>query len=300
MSSDNVVESTAPSVEPIIELTNVKYEYAAADKLALSDVSLRIYPGEYVAILGPCGAGKTTLCLTLNGIVPNMMMGYLEGSIRIKGKETRESVVRDVAKTVGMVFDNPEYQLSQLTVREEVALGLENIGVPREEILPRVAEALQIVGLVGFDNRSPLALSGGQQQRLAIAAALAMYPDVLVLDEPTSNLDPIGKQEVFHVAARLNRERHMTIVIAEHEVEVVAAYADRILVLDQGKLVLEGPPSDVFQHVDELNAIGIRVPQVTEVAHGVHSFKSKPDARYPVTLEEAVLWARQNRLERRP
>jgi energy-coupling factor transport system ATP-binding protein len=295
LSSNQTGAPTTHAAEPIIELESVKYEYAATDKWALSDVSVRIYPGEYVAFLGPCGAGKTTLCLTMNGIVPNMMMGYLEGSIRVKGKETRKSIVREVAKTVGMVFDNPEYQLSQLTVREEVALGLENIGVPREEILPRVAEALQIVGLVGFESRSPMALSGGQQQRLAIAAALAMYPAVLVLDEPTSNLDPIGKQEVFDVAARLNRERHMTIVIAEHEVEVMAAYADRILVLDQGRLVLQGSPSEVFQHVDQLNKIGVRVPQVTEAAHGVRSPARTSHRDLPVTLEEAVHWVEQDR-----
>src|SRR5262249_43560669 len=159
------------------------------------------------------------------------------------------------------------FQLSQVTVREEIALGLENTGVPRDEMLRRIGEVLGIVGLSGYEERSPMNLSGGQQQRLAIAAALAMYPQGLVLDDTTSNLDPIGKEEVFAVAARLNRERGMTIVIVEHEVEVLAAYADRILVMSQGRVVLSGTPREVLSQVDELAKYHARPPQVTALAY---------------------------------
>jgi energy-coupling factor transporter ATP-binding protein EcfA2 len=191
-----------------------------------------------------------------------------------------------MARTVGMVFDNPEFQLSQSSVLSEMALGLENIGVPREDMLQRIAEALEIVGLSGFEERSPMALSGGQQQRLAIAAALVMYPQVLVLDEPTSNLDPIGKEEVFSVAARLNQEHEMTIVVVEHEVEVIASYADRVIIMDEGRIVSSGSASDVFTDVDHLQRVGVRPPQVTEIVSGLtkrgYSFNT-----FPVTLEEA-------------
>jgi len=273
--------------EPIISIQDLSYQYALTEVPALDHVSLDILPGEYVAVMGACGAGKTSLSLSMNGIIPHMMAGGIEGRVLVAGHDTAQSQVRELARTVGMVFDNPEFQLSQVTVREEIALGLENTGVPRDEMLRRIAEVLGIVGLSGFEERSPMNLSGGQQQRLAIAAALAMYPQVLVLDEPTSNLDPIGKEEVFAVAARLNRERGMTIVIVEHEVEVLAAYADRIIVMSGGRVVLNGSPRAVLSQVDELARYHARPPQVTELAHALAQ-RGRPVAEYPVTLEQAL------------
>jgi len=164
---------------------------------------------------------------------------------------------------------------------------LESRGIPREEMIRRIGEVLDIVGLTGFEERSPLALSGGQQQRLAIAAALAVYPDILVLDEPTSNLDPIGKQEVFEVCAKLNRERGTTIIIAEHEVEVLAQFADKAIVLNEGQVVLAGTPREVFGEVDTMREIGLRVPQVTELAHSLVSMSVTWPGQYPITLDEA-------------
>ncbi|MGC8837713.1 MAG: energy-coupling factor ABC transporter ATP-binding protein [Anaerolineae bacterium] len=274
--------------DDIIVMEHVTYQYLGTDQPALKDVNLRIRRGEYVALLGRTGAGKTTLCLSLNGIVPHMTMGEFSGRVLIDGIDTQTKPVREMAKKVGMVFDNPEYQLSQMTVREEVALGLENLGVPREEMLRRIAEVLEIVELSGLDDRSPLALSGGQQQRLAIAAALAMYPEILVLDEPTSNLDPLGKREVFRVARQLNKERGMSIIIAEHEVEVMALHADRIIALDQGEIVLNGTPHEVFREVETLDRIGVRVPQVTQLAYELDHQYGKWGEAYPVTLQEAL------------
>ena len=270
----------------IISIESLTYQYALTDKPALLDINLTVDRGEYLAIVGPCGAGKTTLALSMNGIVPHMMMGEMSGRVLVDGRDTIQGPVREMARTVGMVFDNPEFQLSQSSVLSEMALGLENIGVPREEMLQRITEALEIVGLSGFEERSPMALSGGQQQRLAIGAALVMYPQVLVLDEPTSNLDPIGKEEVFSVAARLNQEHEMTIVIVEHEVEVIASYADRVIIMDEGSIVSSGSASAVFTDVDNLRRVGVRPPQVTEVVSGLakrgYSFST-----LPVTLEEA-------------
>lgn len=274
---------------PIIQIDNLSYQYAATERPALEQVSLTIYEGEYLAIVGPSGAGKTSLCLALNGIIPHMTMGGMSGEVRVAGQDTTQTLVRELARVVGMVFDNPEFQLSQTTVTEEIALGLENLGTPRQEIIRRIKEVLEIVGLTGFEERSPMALSGGQQQRLAVAAALAMYPRVLVLDEPTSNLDPIGKDEVFSVAGRLNRERGMTIVIVEHEVEVIAMYADRVVVMDQGKVVLTGPPAEIFCQVEQLERIGVRTPQVTELAYQLEQ-RGYPLANYPITLEQTLAW----------
>lgn len=271
----------------IIQIEELVYEYALVGFPALNRVSLDVREGEYLAIIGPAGAGKTSLCLSMNGIIPHMTMGDMSGTVLVDGRNTAEAKVRDLARTVGMVFDNPEFQLSQLSVMDEIALGLENIGVPRDEMLRRIAEVLDIVGMTGYEERSPMALSGGQQQRIAIAAALAMYPRVLVLDEPTSNLDPIGKEEVFSVAARLNKEKGMTIVIVEHEIEVIAAYADRVVALYEGEIVLSGSPAEVFREIDTLERIGVRAPQVTELAYHLEK-RGYPLANYPVTLEEAL------------
>lgn len=277
--------------KPIIEFKNVTFTYAGeGNEPALKDINLSIYEGEYVALLGLNGAGKTSLQLCINGVIPNMISGDYEGEVLIYGNDTYDTPVREMAKTVGMVFDNPEFQLSQMTVAEEIALGLENLGIDYQEMLTRIKESLNTVGLSGLEERSPFGLSGGQQQRLSIASALAMQPRILVMDEPTSNVDPIGKEEVFAVAARLNKERKMTVIMAEHEVEVMAAYADRVILMHQGEIVLNGTPQEVFSNVDVIRELGLRSPQVTEYAYqleqsGVLDMKGK----YPVTIDEAEI-----------
>jgi energy-coupling factor transporter ATPase len=255
--------------QPIIEIENLTFTYGASEEPALRNINLTIYEGEYVALLGLNGAGKTTLQMCMNGVIPNMIIGEMEGTVRVAGLDTNEYPTRELAKVVGLVFDNPEFQLSQMFVAEEIALGLENLGVQPEEMHRIIPEVLKTVGLSGLEKRSPFELSGGQQQRLAIAAALAMRPRVLVMDEPTSNVDPIGKEEIFAVARQLNKDNRITVIMAEHEVEVMAAYADRIIVLDRGQIVLNGTPHEVFGHVDMLEETGLRVPQVTQLAYQI-------------------------------
>ena len=272
--------------EPIISIADMGFTYAQADRPALSGIDLEIHRGEYVAIMGLNGAGKTTLGLCLNGIIPHMLMGEQTGSVRVDGKDPGTVVVREMARTVGMVFDNPEFQMSQITAAEEVALGLENLGVPSDEMPARIAAALALVGLDGFEERAPMGLSGGQQQRLAIASVLVMRPSILFMDEPTSNLDPLGKDEIFEIARHLNREEGMTVIVAEHEVEVLAEYADRIVVLHDGRIAMQGTPSEVLGRVDELDALGLRAPQVTQFAHAL----AGSAASLPVTLDAAIEW----------
>lgn len=252
--------------EPIIRFTDVSYSYAGTEELALRSIDLDIQAGEYVSILGLNGAGKTTLGLCVNGVIPTMLGGQLQGTVTVDGLDVSEFPVREMAKIVGMVFDNPEFQMSQLSAAEEVALGLENAGVPYQEMKRIIPETLALVGLAGFEERSPLGLSGGQQQRLAIAAVLAMRPKVLIMDEPTSNLDPIGKQEVFDMAAKLNREQGMTVIVIEHEVEVMANFADRVIVMDGGRVVMNGTPQEIFSQVDALAALNLRVPEAAALA----------------------------------
>ncbi len=272
--------------EPIISISGMSFSYALAERPALSGIDLEIRRGEYVAVMGLNGAGKTTLGLCLNGIIPHMLMGEQTGRVRVDGHDPAVRVVREMARTVGIVFDNPEFQMSQITAAEEVALGLENLGVPSEEMPERIAAALRLVGLDGFEERSPMALSGGQQQRLAIAAVLVMRPSILFMDEPTSNLDPLGKDEIFEIARRLNQEEGMTVIVAEHEVEVLAEYADRVVVMHEGRIVLQGPPSEVLGQVDVLTALGLRSPQVTEFAHAL----SGASTGLPVTMDATLSW----------
>jgi energy-coupling factor transport system ATP-binding protein len=273
--------------DAFITIRDLAFSYAQTTRPAITDINLDIRKGEYVGLVGLNGAGKTTLGLCLNGIIPHMLMGEQTGSVKIGDADPTVTEVREMGRIVGMVFDNPEFQMSQITAAEEVALGLENLGVPYEEMVPRIAAALDLVGLAGFDERSPMGLSGGQQQRLAIAATLVMRPTVLFMDEPTSNLDPIGKEEVFEIARRLNRDEGLTVIIAEHEVEVLAEYADRIVVLEEGRIALQGTPSEVFSQVDRMTELGLRVPQGTDFAR---AWGGPSTSQVPVTLDGALGW----------
>jgi len=269
----------------VIKVENLTVQYLGEETKALDGVSLEIQKGEFVALLGAHGAGKTTLCLSLNGIVPNMISADMYGAIEVLGEIPPKIPVRQLATKVGSIFDNPEFQMSQLTVFEEVALGLQNLGVDKETIEKNITESLKLVGLEGFEERSPFEISGGQQQRLAMASALAMKPEILILDEPTSNLDPIGKEEVFSVTRKLNQEEGLTVVIAEHEVEVISEFADQVVFLEKGKIIEKGTPSEIFPTIVERQEIvGVRVPQVTELAYN----KKENFNSIPVTLDEAV------------
>ena len=268
----------------VIKVENLTVQYLGEENNALDGVSLEIEKGEFVALLGAHGAGKTTLCHSLNGLVPNMISADMYGAIEVLGEIPPKIPVRQLATKVGSIFDNPEFQMSQLTVFEEVALGLQNLGVEKSTIEKNISESLKLVGLEGFEDRSPFEISGGQQQRLAMASALAMKPEILILDEPTSNLDPIGKEEVFSVTRKLNQEEGMTVIIAEHEVEVIADFADKLVLLEEGRINEIGTPQEIFpKFVDNQENVGVRVPQVTELA----SKKPELFESIPVTLDEA-------------
>ena len=241
---------------------DLTFTHAGSAAPALNGTSFEVQPGELVGIVGPNGAGKTTLCLSLNGVVPHLLPGERTGEVRVGGMDPVSTTVREMARSIAMVFDDPEAQLSQPTVADEVALGLENLAVPSAEMPARIGEALAAVGLGGLDSRDPMTLSGGEQQRLAIACAVAMRPSVLVMDEPTANLDPAGSVAVFEIVRRLCREDGLTVIVATHDLEAIAEHADRVLVLVAGAVVLEGPPGDVFTTRARSSgpSAGVRVP----------------------------------------
>jgi len=233
----------------------------------LKDITLQVEAGEFVSIMGPTGVGKSTLCLALNGIVPQSTGGVIRGDVLVNGLNTKRHPVADLAQHVGVVFQEPETQLFNMTVEAELAFGLESIGTPREEILERIEWALALVGMRDFQQRSPFHLSGGQKQRVAIAAILAMTPKILVLDEPTASLDPRGKTEVFSVVRQLRQQHGMTIIMVEHESERIAEFSDRVIALKDGQIELEGSPAQVFAQVERMQDIGLAVPQVSELAY---------------------------------
>lgn len=233
----------------------------------LRGVNLAVARGEFVALLGRVGAGKTTLCMTLNGLVPHVTGGVFRGDVSVLGLNTKRQAVPDLARSVGLVFQDPESQIVQMRVEDEVAFGCENLGIPPAEIEERVTWALSSVGLAEYRDRSSLLLSGGEKQRVAIAAMLAMRPQVLVLDEPTASLDPAGKSAVFKVLAELRDRHEMTIIMATQELERVARFADRVLALHQGQIGLDGSPDDIFQQVARLREWGIGAPQMSELGY---------------------------------
>jgi energy-coupling factor transporter ATP-binding protein EcfA2 len=251
--------------DPIIHVENLSYTYPSETK-ALTDVSLDVYPGEYLAIVGANGAGKTTLCMFLNGVIPNVVGGRVSGQVNVCGMDTFEHHVYDIAQNVGLVLQDPESQLFSADVRSEIAFAAENRGIPRDEIKARMKEVLKIVRLEELASRLSDELSGGQKQRLAIAANLIVRPKILVADEPTSQLDPIGKEEVFATLSSLNKDFGMTVVIASHDVDEIVRFSDRVIVLDHGSIILQGPPEKVFREVDTLDRLYVHVPDLARLS----------------------------------
>jgi len=249
---------------PIIEMRNVTFKYQGSRNPAIRNINLSINPGEYVVITGPSGCGKTTLCRCINGLIPHFYAGELTGEIIVDGLSVKETQTNILAQRVGMVFQDPESQLFLLTVEREVAFGLENLGLPREEIISRVEEALELVGISHLRDRAPYELSGGEQQKVAIAACIAMRPKILVLDEPTANLDPESAIKILDLLLKLRRKTDVTIVLVEHRLEAITSAADRIIVMDKGQIILDGNPREVLIK-PIVEAIGVGVPKVVRL-----------------------------------
>lgn len=249
------------SAEPIIRVRDLRFRYPGADRDALAGITLDVQPGEFVGITGPSGAGKSTLCLCLKGLVP---AGTYSGSIVVAGREIRPG--GDFAQGSALVFQNPETQIIGLTVAEDMAFGPENLRWDPEHIRMAIPRYLDHVRLQGYEDAETFRLSGGQKQRLAIAGALILEPQILILDEPTSELDPVGKDEVFEVLGRLRLERAITVVMVEHAAEQLAEMADRIVVLDAGEVIDQGPPDELYRNPRLFHGPDAeRAPQIAEL-----------------------------------
>ena len=272
----------------IVNLQNVTYKYPLTNTPVLKNINLQIEDGEFVAIVGPNGAGKSTLCYAISGFVPHFFKGEMTGTVEVLGIESQNSSLHEWVLNVGLAFQNPFNQISgaKYTVFEEIAFGLENIGIPRDEMTSRVEDAMKLTGISDLADRSPYSLSGGQQQRVALTSILVMQPKILVLDEPTSQMDPIGTREVFGVIRKM-AEQGMTVILVEHKVEWIAQFADRVIALKDGQILLEGTPGEVLTS-RVLEESGFGISRYTSVARKAQEMGLWKNNGLPVTLEEAV------------
>lgn len=251
----------------IINIKNLIHEYRTADEetetvRAIDGVSLDVEQGQFIVILGHNGSGKSSLAKHINALLMPT-----DGTIWVDDMDTRDGkLLWDIRQTAGMVFQNPDNQIVATMVEEDVAFGPENMSVPTGEIWKRVEKALGAVGMTKFRHKSPLKLSGGQKQRVAIAGIIAMEPKCIILDEPTAMLDPVGRREVIKTLHQLNKEKGITIVLITHYMNE-AIKADKIFVMDKGKLAMQGTPKEIFSRVDEIKEYGLEVPQVTELGY---------------------------------
>ena len=274
----------------IIDIKNVIFEYIRRDEegntlsinRAIDDVELNVKKGDFVAILGHNGSGKSTLAKHMNAILLPT-----EGTVWVSGYDTKEEKnLWDVRQAAGMVFQNPDNQIIATVVEEDVGFGPENIGVPTEDIWKRVEESLKAVDMYGYRKHSPNKLSGGQKQRVAIAGIMAMKPSCIVLDEPTAMLDPNGRKEVIATIRELNKKEDVTVILITHYMEEVI-HADHVVVMDQGKVVLQGKPREIFSQVELLKKYRLDVPQVTELAYELKK-AGLPISSGILTIDELV------------
>lgn len=267
-----------------IEIRRLFYRYPASLRKILDGINLSIEKGEFVILAGPTGCGKSTLCRCLNGLIPHFYGGELEGEVIVAGYHVTETPISTLAQHVGLVFQNPETQLFALSVEKDVAFGLENLGTPREEMRARVDWALKTAGISELREKPPFDLSGGQQQRVAIASVLAMKPKIIVLDEPTSSLDPLAASKIFKMISELNRKLRITIILVEHRLDLATRYANRVLIMDdKGRIRFDGKCDEVLG-LDEIPK-GIPVPKVTLIYRRLKKRGILLD-RVPLTPEE--------------
>ena len=248
----------------ILEIKGLGFRYLDSAKRAVADFDLTVKDGEIVVLAGPSGCGKSTLLRAVNGLIPHMYSGEYSGEVRVEGAVAKDSDMRDLAQKVGFLFQNPENQIFMFTVERDVAFGLENLGVPRAEMRERVDEAMRLLGIGDLAQRAPHELSDGQKQRVALAGVLAMRPKLVILDEPTSLLDPKTAAELVALVAKLRNELGTAFVIVEHRLELLVKVADRLVVMSDGRKVMEGTPGEVL-FGDEAGGYGVAVPAVTQV-----------------------------------
>lgn len=271
----------------VLSLKDVHFKYLIGKEKVFEGISLDINEGEFVAIAGKNGSGKTTLCNILRGFIPHLNSGTLSGDVLLKGESIPDMHLGDLSDKIGYIFQNPFIQNSGIkeTVYEEIGFGLENLGVPRDIMIERIESIIKLLKIEDLQEKHPAQLSGGQRQRVAIASILAMDPQILIIDEPTSQLDPQGTEEIFEIIKML-KEQHKTVVLVEHKIDQVAEYADRVILLGDKKIVFDGPTKEIFSKEEVMN-YGTNLPQVAKL--GIrYSKEVKKIDKIPTVLKDAV------------
>lgn len=273
-------------MDNIIECKNVTYSYPLAETPAIQELNVNIERGKFYGVIGENGSGKTTFCALLRGFIPDFYKGELKGEVLVEGKKTTD-YGGELSAKIGYVFQNPFTQISGVkeTVFEEVAYGLENFGVPVEEIERRVVEVMQMTDIEALAEKNPFDLSGGQMQRVALASVIVLEPDILIIDEPTSQLDPEGTESVFAIIRAL-KEKHKTIILVEHKIDLIAEYADEVLVFKEGRLIASGDKQEILSDLSLLEQ-GAALPQVAILGSRLKE-KGLPISRIPVTEKQAI------------
>lgn len=275
----------------IIEIKNYGWHFYEREEHDLIDIDLEINKGEFVGLIGPSGSGKTGLCYSIMGIIPHLSSGRItSGDVVIDGWNTKDHSIGELASKVGLILQASKSQLTGagLTVEEEIAFGLENKGVPRPQMIKKIDEVIRLTGLESIRKRSPFEVSGGQQQKVAIASVLAVEPSILVLDEPTGFLDPIGTRMVFETIKKLNKQKKMTIIFVTHKYELLAEHADRVVLLTNGRIIKDGKPGEVLTNTKLLRKHKLLPLPVTRMAEQLNW-----KGRLPVSINEAVSGVRR-------
>lgn len=277
-----------------VELKNVNYKYPLTEEYALEDISFSFEKGKFYGLIGENGGGKTTLCNLIRGLIPHFYRGELEGEAFVFGTDIKEHNAEELAVKIGYVFQNPFNQMSGIktTVFEEVAMGLENLGVEKEEIIRKVEEVCHLLGIEELMEKNPNELSGGQRQRVAFASIIVMDNEMLVIDEPTSQLDPQGTENVFEIIKKL-KESGKTIVLVEHKIDLIAEYCDEIIVMKKGKIVCTGETQDILSRMELLD-YDAQIPQTAIWGHEMKA-AGMPLSGIPITTKQAIRYAKERR-----
>ena len=276
----------------MISVKDLAFQYQNSKTPALDGINIEIADGDFVGITGTSGAGKTTFTFALNGIIPHKIKGDFYGSVTIDGKDTVEHPAEEFARTVGEVFQDIDSQMVASVVEDEILFGLENFGIPHEEIEGRIEKALRDLGIEELRYREISGLSGGQKQKVAIASMLALQPEVIVLDEPTGELDPESSREIFRILKALNEEKGITVVIVEQKIMLLCEYVKHMMVLEKGHIAFYGTPRDMVSSIGKFKELGINVPRVTELSSMLIEKKAY-DGEVTLTVDEAEKMVRR-------
>ena len=268
----------------LLQIENLSWRYEGSTQWALENINLEVNKGDFVTIMGRTGAGKSTLCKCINSLIPRRSRGSMKGIVKIAGLNTRRANFYKITDMVGIVFQDPETQFLMMTVEDEIALGLENKGFSPKDIRTKIMDVMEKIVLDNaYISKTPTELSGGEKQKVAIAMMLALDPELILLDEPTSDLDPVGKTTIFKVIEKLRKEKETTIILVSHESERVAKFSNKVIILDKGKITLQGNTKEIFKKVEGLKQHGVRPPQISEIFYEL-GYKE-----IPLTLNEGLI-----------